>query len=624
MSKLLFAYLTITGIGAAIALTMPGLVVAGFFLFFIPGLLLSLMPSAFLYGAIFAVAWFGARYIFGDGIIAVFAGLIAVGAIALTLTRASRTADMDVYTRSILPDMTPDQAIELNGIVSFSFPNPKLNKVDGSNSKSVTGETGFACDSYCLAALFTPGVTAVVIDSSEDMSTPSKEARTYRLSKRPNCESNAALDLSDIQAPLYNDTKSGVRHLEASRLLVSQWAMKLANEFCLVVGPVETAPDFRIIENRKESAFWPLKPWSFGPGRLETQTVEILSGERLLYRAHKSSMTTLSKIFHVAGSGGPNSFRFGWGRTTVHSKTGNGQIELHQILARHTNLAGKPTSVTEQDGIALIPAFREQLISALDDRTLNDKSPGFQVMEAYFGAVGSNASEEDVMLIGRLFSDPRLHFYPGLSSLKLTVDQTRQVYDLYTKRLVATDGTFLLARSNVYVIVKKLGPQAIELIGPEQEALLNDPIKRLVIPELVKTLGYGKSENAQALLSMLKEHSAVVAEIQQQRETREIKRDGRDAERDGNIALILAAKSGLCLLGPKASSIRDELDVFLAGDTMPGHLVSGNDMTDWNVILVRMGKPLTSIAKPETISGSEANYRQNVQRKVDGWKPERC
>jgi hypothetical protein len=624
MSKLLIDYLTITGIGAVIALTMPGLVVVGFFLFFIPGLLLSLMPSAFLYGAVFAVAWFGARYIFGDGIIAVFAGLIAVGAIALILTRASRTADMDVYTRSILPDMTPDQTIELKGIVYLSFRNPKLNKVDGSNSRRVTGETGFACDSYCLAALFTPGVTAVVIDSSEDMSTPSKNARTYRLSKRPNCESNVSLDLSNIQAPLYNDGKSAGRHQEASRLLVSQWAMKLANEFCLVVGPVETAPDFRIVEHKSWSAAGSPKTWSFGPGSLSTHTVEILSGERLLYRAHKSSMTTLSKIFHVDCDAALNGVSFDWGRTTVRSKPKHEEIELHQVLARHTNLAGKPTSETDQDGIALIPVFRQQLKAALNDRTLSEKSSGFQVMEAYFEAVGSNASEEDVMLIGRLFSDPRLQSYPGLQFLKLTVDQTRQVYDLYTKRLVATEPPFLPADNNLWIIVRKLGPQAIELIGPEQETLLNDPLKRLVIPELVVALGYGKSENAQALLSMLKEHSAVVAEIQQQRETRVIKPYGRDAERGSNINLITAAKRGLCLLGPQASSIRDELDAFLRGGTMPAHLVSGHDRTDWDVILVLMGKPLSSIAKPTDANGLEAFYRQKVKRKVDGWKPDGC
>jgi hypothetical protein len=46
--KALKRYLLVTGLGAFIALAKPDLVVVGYFLLLIPGLLLSLAPTAFL------------------------------------------------------------------------------------------------------------------------------------------------------------------------------------------------------------------------------------------------------------------------------------------------------------------------------------------------------------------------------------------------------------------------------------------------------------------------------------------------------------------------------------------------------------------------------------------------
>jgi hypothetical protein len=49
----------------------------------------------------------------------------------------------------------------------------------------------------------------------------------------------------------------------------------------------------------------------------------------------------------------------------------------------------------------------------------------------------------------------------------------------------------------------------------------------------------------------------------------------------------------------------------------------GHGGTDWNLMLVRLGKPLDAIRKPESLSGSEANYRRNLQEKLRRFDPER-
>lgn len=77
-------------------------------------------------------------------------------------------------------------------------------------------------------------------------------------------------------------------------------------------------------------------------------------------------------------------------------------------------------------------------------------------------------------------------------------------------------------------------------------------------------------------------------------------------------------------MGPKAAVIRDELDAYLNSGTLPSNHVNGHAMSDWQVLLVRMGKPIDEVEKPENMSGTVAGYRRNIQNKADKWKPDRC
>lgn len=624
MLKFLISYLTITGIGAFIAIAMPGLVVLGFFLLIIPGLVLSLMPSAFMYGVIFAAGWYAAQTVFGDGFMAIIAGIAAVAIVTTLATMPTRLTDMAMYQASILPDATPPSRIALKGHVRFDLLRPDMNQSQGPGYAYVPGQAGYSCNSYCLAALFTPGVTSVTIDkaATDGNSALSLEARTYRLARRPACESNALVDFNSIAAPLSSEGRGGISQYEDGKLLVSKWAMKLAGDYCLLMEPARPDPDFTIVERETDNGAHPDR-WEFGPGRLETQTVEIFAGKHIVYRSHQSSITTLGWFLSIMGTGGIENFGFGLGRSTTHSKVGYDAVKLSRSLGEYTNLAGKPEPDSAKQKVHLLPELRMQIAAALDNPALDANSPAFQIIQTYLEAVGSKASNEDVALISRLVSDQRLTRYPGSWALKLPLEQTRQIYDAYTRRLIATGAPAEMAKS-LAGMVGNLGPDAVKLIGPEQQKLLDDPVKRLAVPELVKALGYGKPDNGRVLFAILKQHAAVLAEIRRQRETQEIGGYDRQSERDSNISLVGAAESGLCLLGPQASGIRQELEQFLASGTMLNHLVTGHAMTDWNVILVRMGKPVSSVEKPANMSGTVSNYQRNVQAKIDHWQPDRC
>ena len=161
-------------------------------------------------------------------------------------------------------------------------------------------------------------------------------------------------------------------------------------------------------------------------------------------------------------------------------------------------------------------------------------------------------------------------------------------------------------------------------VGPEQEKLLSDGQARLAAPELVSALGHGKPGNAERLLAILKEHAGVVAEIHRQRDAREIGGYGRQAERDAHIRVMHHAKSGLCLIAPSAGDVRPELEAFLSSEILPRYMIEGHAMTDWNVILVRMGKLIDTVSKPARMSGTEENYRRNLSGKVEGWRADPC
>src|SRR5215207_5630797 len=85
--KFLTIYLLVTGIGAAVALAMPGLVVLGFFLLILPGLVLSFAPTAFLWGCVFTASWFAAGILFGNTLLTVLAAgaVTAVALLAVTI-----------------------------------------------------------------------------------------------------------------------------------------------------------------------------------------------------------------------------------------------------------------------------------------------------------------------------------------------------------------------------------------------------------------------------------------------------------------------------------------------------------------------------------------------------------
>lgn len=538
---------------------------------------------------------------------------------------ASRVYDLAAFRSAIQPDVTVAQPIALAGHVRFDLLNPRRNRPPDGVKAPRDAPVGFACDSYCLAALFTPGVTAVTINESSPDGRLAANARTYRLARRPDCRSNVDVEWSDIRAPLPNPSASGggIDAYEDGKVLVSQWAMKLANDVCLMMDRAGQPADYMVAERQWDNGARP-GDYDFGPGRIEGHTVEIAQGDVVVHREHLSTLRTLAPVLFIEPTGMIESTRFALSRAVENSRGKYATVSLPDTLVRHTNLAGYPEAGLAKRASTLLPDLRRQLERALANPAATAESASFQVMESYFKAVGSSAEEADVTLIARLVGDTRLTRFDGTWALQLPAEQVRPIYQAYTARLLATGAPLDMRKSGMGQVVQKLGPAAAELIGPPQERLLAAANTRAAVPELIRALGHGDAENGSRLLAMLREHAAVTSEIHRQRDTREIGGYGREVERDAHIDALGAAKAGLCLLAPRDPALLADLEAFLASGAMPSHLVDGHALIDWQVILARMGKPIDAMTKPARMSGTEANHRRNLRMKVEHWTPDRC
>src|SRR4051812_29890462 len=233
VQKFLPVYLLVTGIGAAAALAMPGLVVLGFFLLILPGLVLSLAPTAFLWGCVFTASWLAARIVLGDTLLTVLAAGAITALALMAVTQPNRAAGKAAYLASLLPDITPSGRIAMRGDIRLDLPGPRWDNID---SRGKSGQRGFSCDNLCLALLFTPDVTSVTINNSRRLSAQDHrtgtggfdpEARTYRLIPKSQCPDGGLLSDLDGMSGLFGGKP------EEGKALNAEWNLKLANEVCL-------------------------------------------------------------------------------------------------------------------------------------------------------------------------------------------------------------------------------------------------------------------------------------------------------------------------------------------------------------------------------------------------------
>jgi hypothetical protein len=166
MAKLVLFYLGVTGALATIVLIAPWLAIIGFFALILPGLILSLAPTAFIWGCAFALFWFPLRALVGDW--PALSLSLPLAAILLWLrTRAENRETERRFASLNLPDIKPDGAITVGGHVLLREVGQSADPRWLANGEKDRDSLGRLCGPRCAALLFTNSVNTVTVERSE-------------------------------------------------------------------------------------------------------------------------------------------------------------------------------------------------------------------------------------------------------------------------------------------------------------------------------------------------------------------------------------------------------------------------------------------------------------------------
>jgi hypothetical protein len=609
--KFLLSYLLVTGILAGVAMAVPSLVVIGFILLIVPGLVLSLSPTAFLWGLIFTVAWLAARLVVGENLVTVlFAGAVTA-ALVVGATQAGRTAGQAALDAATLPDVTPGGRIELKGDIRLDRPSPERDK------DTPGGQPGrFACDATCVAMLFTPGVTSVTINDSSMVSAADRhsprgglsgQAATYRLVPKARCPDGG------VQPRGISVNSTSMRGAEERRAVMVEWNLKLANEVCLVRS--EPLGNHDMLIRGSTGAFAAVEDrWSFEPSAPAIQHFEIWSGDRLLLRRFSAEVSALSRVLWIAMTGQPTNLRFGWGRSRLGNKARYTHFDHARLLDEHTNIR------TKADPAEQLPAMRQQLRAALSDPGVAADSAAFRLIGGFFQALPSPAADEDVAIVADLVRDDRIERYEGIWELKkLPLDQQNRVRAALAERAMSPgklDGNFTGA---ALAFIKNMPDGAFARLTPTEEKLLALPEKRPLAAPIIARLDEAGPARVPQLLSFIREHGTAL------QRNRAVRSSGYELakENEGHGSVIEASRIALCRLGPKGSAALAPLEEMIASGVIGPRELMGHGGSDWNLTLVRLGMPIGDIRKPASMSGTDGTHRRSIRDKLDRFDPKR-
>ena len=618
MAKFLATYLVVTGIGAFLALAMPWLVVIGFFLLIIPGLLLSFSPTAFLWGCVFAASWWLCRSAMGEWV-AVVPALAITAAVLIAIPAPSRQAGQTIFQASLLPEVTPEAPLTPAGDIRLDLITPKWDK----SSRDDRGRVdAIGCDNLCLALLFTPGVTSVTVNRTRDYSAEEHRdgggaliegARTFRLRPSGECGERALpFEPDDVMDPFS-------RTLEEKRRVASEWNLRLATDLCIVADPPLTRFDMRIREGRyvlPEGAERLPSNWSLAHGPAQVSYTEVTDGDgAVLLRRLISKVAVPARVLHIAPSGGIENFRFHWGRETLSNAARYAEFSLVEMLAEQTVLGAGTAS---QD---LVPRIRAQLKEALANPARPAEDPVFATLETYFDGIKDEPlGEEDLALVTALVLDDRLIRYRGFWLLeKLPADQHRQIGAAIVLRMLATKDARALRRTPFSQFLASSPQGAFASLSEDEQVLLGAPDRRIAAKGLVARLSDRGGAAVPMLLDILRHHAAGWKQARENGRTS----PERSSIVEGHSDMVSGARIALCRLGPEAAGALAPVEAMIADGTIPPFLLEGHGGTDWNLTLLRLGKPMDEIRKPDRLSGSEENYRRNMQDRLRRFDSER-
>ena len=577
--------LWVSGSLAAIAVLVPGSVVLGLFLGVLPGLILAVAPTIFLYSAAFALL----RKVLHRRLPTLGRTAINIAAAGLTVTAGfalAAPAALDgqrAVTAATKNDVTPPQPLSIEGDV-------RLDRF-GDGWSPVGRSKRDACDALCAALLETPGVRSVTIggtDSSGVLVAPV----TYRLIPKSQAREATLIPAEPAaivdHLPADGEKSAGSNQwkavLEAKKALkdsvTAKWSLRLANEESLVAGPPPNRFDWAVAIRHTRGQ---------GRHRIGVAEVEIAdAGGAVLLRRQHVTAAPIAAPLHVAPAGPLLDRGFEIGRRSVHTGPRYFDFKPVETLFRETTLA-RPTT-DERVVVRLREAVASSAAAAAPGERAVMVAPWLATLD------WQHLNDRDIDVLAKLIADPRTtgleRLYDGAA--KHVSPRLRQPIAL---RLLEASTDDKL-RGTLNTLVRNMPPGTYTELLPEEKALLADRTLRLRSSALVARLSDQGARAVPQLLNLLNEDVRVQPWAKRQWILADVRRAFSRLGRDAASAL------------PTVERLFDLRHSPLTN--------SSNDADAWRVVMVRMGKPVETLTFPAHLSTEiVARDREQIRKQAE-------
>jgi hypothetical protein len=599
---------------AALALTMPNLVIYGLYLGVLPGLILLAAPNVCLYLFSFGGFWIVTRLFMPKRL----ALTISVCIGAIICFGLPYYGQMQAHAFLEAKHRAP---VILLGKITLSG----HVRLEGRDASDPTMGGGLSCGPTCLDLLFMDGVEAVTVDHvpSYNASTgatwpPAMEIRSaalkYRLMKGASCLPRSKQAQVDL-------TKTAVwRGDDQRRDVVATRQMMLASGSCIVRTEADNQPvDFRIIaaEGPISGATGDNNEWTasfFEGGRLSIVEIIERSGKTIL-RLQETTVPSIIAPLFIMGTGSPSSYRFGLAYTAIHGKgvgpLGTGAVSVTSVLQTYTNYgANQPTRPDAQSIAVLLAAATRDLNRGTADAAFSLTKPYF------FSLSGRGLNAEDIKLVSDLINDKRITNFEGLEIVRdsLGADAKLLIKPIVTRitRSKLPEDRETIARLDYFLGTLPLGAFADS--NRELDNALRDVTWRRNAPTPIMRQYERGSKALPFFMDTLGKHARFVVDAQKIEEPFE-----RMDTQKPDLKVIESVREGLCRLGPQASAALPRIEAWMGSGVLPKGVTNTEA---WHFTLARLGAPVDQFVQPNPNSDYARPYQQVLAESLAQYKPD--
>ncbi|TWU51980.1 hypothetical protein [Rubripirellula reticaptiva] len=557
----------ITGVLAGLAIALPELVVFGYFLLIVPGLVLSFAPTAFVY----LVATAAIRRLLP--ISSPMSSAAAAFGVSLLLGWAImqpfRWAAIDAYQADELPDLRPDQDIELNGHVRLERPDQRREP---------------KCDYLALAVLDLPDVASLTtVTAGRGKPSDTQLSATYALISAKTDPTPGIFPYEPGQIvreyPPLVQANRGKKLLTATKAVEANWTVRLAGQ--------ERLREVKAIE--AEAVDWIIR--IDNPSNRRTYTHRRItifdSGGEVRFRKSYRKQAVPARMFHFGFqanmSGGPVSASFHVGRQLIES--GERSLKPESALLQTINYI-----VPSCDTKAL-EVLRDQTVQALDDPMATTAQ--LDLSRRYLGLFFFDTKPRDHALIARIMADDRVRDIDTQIKNVFSKNKTPVVMrDAFVDR-IAMDHTSANLRHWLAERLASFPHGTFANLDEEYLEIFDSPEIYQQAAPLIATLADLGPKHAMPKLDAMLDSTVAIPHWRDRR------------------VLIEGIREALIRLGPQASAAVPRIQELFLRRPSP-IMNNAGDADQWRFVLARMGVsiedlPIFPNQSPQSV---ERNLRQ--------------